>query len=102
MTSSNDGVIFQKSLTTQGAVWTPLTTNFPIHYIKYTKTYSGGNPYDVKFRTDDRPTTVSFRPTTVSFRPLHVDSFSWVTRFGPKMGQIGPKWDKSGTFSDQI
>ena len=23
-------------------------------------------------------------------------------RFGPKVGQIGPKWDKSGTFSDQI
>jgi len=21
-------------------------------------------------------------------------------RFGPKMGQIGPKWEKSGTFSD--
>ena len=25
-----------------------------------------------------------------------------VTRFGPKVGQIGPKWDKSGKFSDQI
>ena len=25
-----------------------------------------------------------------------------MTRFGPKMGQIGPKWVKSGTFSDQI
>ena len=23
-------------------------------------------------------------------------------RFGPKVGQIGPKWDKSGKFSDQI
>ena len=23
-------------------------------------------------------------------------------RFGLKVGQIGPKWDKSGTFSDQI
>ena len=23
-------------------------------------------------------------------------------RFGFKVGQIGPKWDKSGTFSDQI
>ena len=22
-------------------------------------------------------------------------------RFGPKVGQIGPKWDKSGTYSDQ-
>ena len=22
-------------------------------------------------------------------------------RFGSKVGQIGPKWDKSGTFSDQ-
>ena len=30
------------------------------------------------------------------------DAWYWVTRFGPKMGQIGPKWDKSGTFSDQI
>ena len=26
----------------------------------------------------------------------------WVIRFGPKIGQIGPKWDKSGTFTDQI
>ena len=23
-------------------------------------------------------------------------------RFGSKVGQIGPSWDKSGTFSDQI
>ena len=23
-------------------------------------------------------------------------------RFGYKVGQIGPKWDKSGAFSDQI
>ena len=23
-------------------------------------------------------------------------------RFGPKVGQSGSKWDKSGTFSDQI
>jgi len=23
-------------------------------------------------------------------------------RLGPKVGQIGPKWDKSRTFSDQI
>ena len=23
-------------------------------------------------------------------------------RFGFKVGQIGPKWDKSGAFSDQI
>ena len=27
---------------------------------------------------------------------------STVTRIGPKVGQIGPKWDKSGKFSDQI
>ena len=25
-----------------------------------------------------------------------------IARFGPKVGQIGPKWEKSGTFSDQI
>ena len=25
----------------------------------------------------------------------------WVTRFGPKMFQIGPKWDKPWTFSDR-
>ena len=25
-----------------------------------------------------------------------------VIRFGPKVGQIGPKWDKSGDFSNQI
>ena len=30
---------------------------------------------------------------------LSVDT---VTRFGPKVGQIGTKWDKSGKFSDQI
>ena len=23
-------------------------------------------------------------------------------RFGSKVGQLGPKWDKSGSFSDQI
>ena len=23
-------------------------------------------------------------------------------RFGTKVGQIGPKWDKSGAFSDQV
>ena len=23
-------------------------------------------------------------------------------RFGSKLGQVGPKWDKSGAFSDQI
>ena len=23
-------------------------------------------------------------------------------RFGSKVGQVGPKWDKSGAFSDQI
>ena len=28
---------------------------------------------------------------------LHQDG-----RFGSKLGQIGPKWDKSGAFSDQI
>ena len=28
--------------------------------------------------------------------------FATVTRFGPKVGQFGPKWDKSGKFSDQI
>ena len=45
---------------------------------------------------------------------LHVQSYnSWQSvythsrgyrdvRFGPKVGQIAPKWDKSGTFSDQI
>ena len=26
----------------------------------------------------------------------------WDGKFGPKVGQIGPKWDKSGTFPDQI
>ena len=25
-----------------------------------------------------------------------------LVRFGPDVGQIGPKWDNSGTFSDQI
>ena len=31
-----------------------------------------------------------------------VGEVSTVTRFGPKVGQIGPKWDNSGKFSDQI
>ena len=25
----------------------------------------------------------------------------WMTRFVHKMGQMGPKWDRSGTFSDR-
>ena len=25
---------------------------------------------------------------------------NWLVIFGPKVGQIGSKWDKSGTFSD--
>ena len=37
---------------------------------------------------------------------LYVVSFETfqtrVTRFGAEVGQIGPEWDKSGTFSDQI
>ena len=28
--------------------------------------------------------------------------FTMDGRFGSKVGQIGPKWDKSGAFSDQI
>ena len=32
---------------------------------------------------------------------LVVEEFSDV-RFGPKVGQIDPKWGKSGTISDQI
>ena len=27
---------------------------------------------------------------------------SWEGRFGSKVGQIGPEWDKSGAFLDQI
>ena len=33
---------------------------------------------------------------------LRPDRLLSVTRFGPKVGQFGPKWDKSGAFSDQI
>ena len=34
---------------------------------------------------------------------LHrLNSFSGGVRFGYKVGQIGPKWDKSVTFSDHI
>ena len=29
---------------------------------------------------------------------LMVSDWGWVTRFGTNMGQIGPKWYKSGTF----
>ena len=35
-------------------------------------------------------------------RPGKSDSNYRDRRFGSKVGQIGPKWDKSGTFSDQI
>ena len=37
--------------------------------------------------------------TTVDYRS---DLNSRDGRFGSKVGQIGPKWDKSGAFSDQI
>ena len=43
---------------------------------------------------------------TVCVSPVcHVISIKMTTRdgrFGSKVGQIGPKWDKSGAFSDQI
>ena len=29
-------------------------------------------------------------------------TYSWDGMFGSKVDQIGPKWDKSGAFSDQI
>ena len=31
-----------------------------------------------------------------------IDAYIRDGRFGSKVGQIGPKWDKSWTFSDQI
>ena len=32
-----------------------------------------------------------------------IEAQHWLTRFGPKVGQIDPKWDKSGIFfSDHI
>ena len=36
--------------------------------------------------------------------PLRNCNSIWIRdgRFGSKVGQIGPNWDKSGTFSDQI
>ena len=43
-----------------------------------------------------------FRKSTEKLRLLNQVLQGWLTRFGLKMGQIGPKWDKSGTFSDQI
>ena len=36
------------------------------------------------------------------FMLVHLQTPCWLTRFGHKMGQIGPRWDKSGTFSIQI
>ena len=39
---------------------------------------------------------------TGSFPVLWVCDVRGDGRFGSKMGQIGPKWDKSGAFSDQI
>ena len=49
-----------------------------------------------------RDSTVESREKIVSTR---LRSFILITRdgrFGSKVGQIGPKWDKSGAFSDQI
>ena len=37
-------------------------------------------------------------PAEMSSRPANTRD----GRFGSKVGQIGPKWDKSGAFSDQI
>ena len=38
---------------------------------------------------------------TQTILEVYVTTFN-MTRLGPKEGQIGPKWDKSMTFSDQI
>ena len=38
---------------------------------------------------------------TTNSREIPVDTTS-DGRFGSKVGQIGPKWEKSGAFSDQI
>ena len=40
-------------------------------------------------------------PSNSSSQPGKV-SWPRIGRFGSKVGQIGPKWDKSGAFSDQI
>ena len=34
--------------------------------------------------------------------PAQVTKYSWLGRFGPKVDQIDPKWDKSGTFPVQF
>ena len=40
----------------------------------------------------------------LSWGPARVADYATVTRFGPKVGQIGPKWVKSGNFfrSDSV
>ena len=48
-----------------------------------------------------------FIKSQVKQSALYVLTQQWeqmctVTRFSPKVGQIGPKWDKSRKFSDQI
>ena len=39
-------------------------------------------------------------PTSVKFNPLFVAGRD--CRFGSKVGEMGPKWESSGAFSDQI
>ena len=46
--------------------------------------------------------TARFSTRTLSSLAVALCTERRVVRFGSKVGQIGPKWEKSGAFSDQI
>ena len=54
--------------------------------------YFRRSPASPSFRSNTSQAMLTFDPRFLQFNA------GWMTRFGPKMGQIGPKWDKSGTF----
>ena len=51
---------------------------------------------------DDLMKAISLLQLPQSLDVVEFIAGEWVTRFGHKVGQIGPKWDKSGIFSDKI
>ena len=66
-------------------------------------------PYYLRLLDDDVISGAEFVPVCIIYlevgvisRGLKAGVSSRDDRFGSKVGQIGPKWDKSGAFSDQI
>ena len=48
------------------------------------------------------PGIVGLAPKSVRLAPNRTNLIYFFSAFRTKVGQIGPKWNKSGTFSDQI